>query len=213
MLKHGPGPAEAAMLRWCDGVGMVRLLAEEPDLLILEELTPGTPLAELEDESALRLAAGVMRAFWRPPPPEGFPSLHDWARGFSRVRLETDRAEGIYRELLASQAEPVLLHGDLHQHNILWSQERGWLAIDPQGVVGEPAYEVGALLRNPRERVLRLDLHRRIAVLAEELGFERERLRGWAYAQAMLAACWSLEDQDGEEQLWLAVAERFQRNG
>ncbi len=38
--------------------------------------------------------------------------------------------------------------GDLHHENILAAERAPWLAIDPKGVIGEPAYEMGALLRN-----------------------------------------------------------------
>ena len=43
----------------------------------------------------------------------------------------------------------MLLHGDLQHYNVLLDKDRGWVAIDPKGVVGELEYEVGALLRNP----------------------------------------------------------------
>src|SRR5438067_1309862 len=59
------------------------------------------------------------------------------------------QAEAIFAALLATQVAPVLLHGDLHHENILAAARQPWLAIDPKGVVGEPAYEAGALLRNP----------------------------------------------------------------
>jgi streptomycin 6-kinase len=58
-------------------------------------------------------------------------------------------AESLFRELIASSESPVLLHGDLHHFNILSARRQPWLAIDPKGVAGEPAYEPGALLRNP----------------------------------------------------------------
>ena len=48
---------------------------------------------------------------------------------------------------------PVVLHGDLHHYNILAATREQSLAIDPQGVIGEPEYEVGALLRNPFDLV------------------------------------------------------------
>ncbi len=75
---------------------------------------------------------------------------------------------------------------------------RGWLAIDPKGVVGEAAYEVGASLRNPIEDA-RLFANsgiilRRVAIFAERLGFDRDRLIGWCFAQVVLATIWSLED-------------------
>jgi len=101
--------------------------------------------------------------------------------------------------LIATMAEPVLLHGDLHHENILDAGGGNWLAIDPKGLIGAPAYEVGALPRNPLPRLMAAPgpgriLARRIDQLAEELALERSRLRDWALAQAVLSAWWSYED-------------------
>lgn len=68
----------------------------------------------------------------------------------------------------------MLLHGDLHQDNILAVAREPWLAIDPKGLVGEPAYEGGSLLRNPQDQLLALPdpkplLARRVAQLADAL--------------------------------------------
>lgn len=54
-------------------------------------------------------------------------------------------------KLAASQDETTLLHGDLHHYNVLSDVRRGWLAIDPKGVIGEVEYEAGAIFRNPNE--------------------------------------------------------------
>lgn len=43
----------------------------------------------------------------------------------------------------------ALLHGDLHHGNILAAQREPWLAVNPKGVIGEPAYEAAALVRSP----------------------------------------------------------------
>lgn len=116
---------------------------------------------------------------------------------FPGVLVKT--AETLFAELSGSMAEAVLLHGDLHYANILAAERRPWLALDPKGVVGEPAYEVGALLRNPRPQLLDESdpgriLDRRLDQLAEELGFDRARLLGWSLAQAVLSGWWSFED-------------------
>ena len=108
--------------------------------------------------------------------------------------------------------EAALLHGDLHHHNILAAGRQPWLAIDPKGIVGEPAYEVGALLRNPMPELLQSErpkrlLARRLDILSERLGFERERLVGWGTAQAVLAAWWSLEDHGRDWEKWITCAE------
>jgi streptomycin 6-kinase len=96
-------------------------------------------------------------------------------------------------------SELVLLHGDLHQDNILAATRRPWLAIDPKGVVGEPAYETAACLHNPQPQLLNMPqpgrvLARRVDQLAEELNLDRARVRGWGLAQAVLAAWWGVED-------------------
>jgi streptomycin 6-kinase len=218
---------EIEALRRFGGKGAVRLLESNAELgaVLLERVTPGTPLVTLgDDERATDIAIRVMRRLWQPPPAEHvFPTVAGWGMGFQRLRncfgggtgcFPADlvqKAEMEYEELTASMAEPVLLHGDLHHGNILLSRSRGWLAIDPKGVVGEPAYETGALLRNPYPDLLSWPnlsqiTQRRLDQLAEELDLDRERLAGWAFAQAVLSAWWSYEDhgQDWEQSLALA---------
>jgi streptomycin 6-kinase len=208
---------EREALRLFDGRGSVRLLDsdEERGALLLERLEPGTTLAEMsetDDEGATSFAAYVMRSLRRPAhDAHDFPSVARWGEGFGRHRARFDgktgpiparlfeEAETLFRELNDSAAEPVLLHGDLHHENILAARREPWLSIDPKGVVGEPAYEVGALLRNPNRRILAWPnlarvMERRIRQLSDELGFERERVRGWGMSQAILAAVWSCED-------------------
>lgn len=114
-----------------------------------------------------------------------------------------ERVEKSVKDLLAGDHKPVLMHGDFHHFNIL-SSERGWLVIDPKGVIGPAGYEAGPLLMNPWEDLLnggnyRLTTERRIDILHERLGFERERIREWGLAHAVLSAWWGLEDKTGWE--------------
>ena len=225
VLKAGvPNPelaTEIAALRFYAGRGIVRLLDADPawGVLLLERLQPGTLLSTLEDdEEATRIAAGVMRALWRPAPAGGpFPDLPRWFAALGGLRRRFDGgtgplplflvelAERLLPDLLATAAAPVLLHGDLHHMNILRAEREPWLALDPKGVIGEPAYEVGAFLYNPlgfssRPGLPRL-LARRLDILAAELGLERERLIAWGIAQAVLSACWSVEEGGGWEEV------------
>ncbi|GIV80362.1 MAG: streptomycin 6-kinase [Litorilinea sp.] len=220
--------SEIAALRFYDGYGIARLLDadEAQGALLLERLQPGTELITLEDdEQATAIAAQVMRELWRPIPPDHpFPTVATWGAGFARLRAHFQggtgpfppelvaRAEGIFAEFLASMAEPVLLHGDLHQYNILASTRRPWLALDPKGIVGEPAYEPGAFLRNPLPDLLTWPqparaLARRIHIFAEILELERERILGWGMAQAVLSAWWSYEDHGHGWEPAMACAE------
>ncbi|MEA3441770.1 MAG: aminoglycoside phosphotransferase family protein [Chloroflexota bacterium] len=215
-----------------DGRSCVRLLDVDRGLgsLLLERLEPGKSLLIInDDEAATRIAAGVMRDLWRPVPEEDvFPTVRKWARGMERLRSYYDggtgplssrlveKAEALFSELIDSMETLVLLHGDLHHENILCSQKRQWLAIDPKGVLGEPAYETGVLLRNPFPQLLEQPdpgrvISRRVDILCEELGFERERVLGWGLAQAVLSAWWSIEDHGDGWQWAMRCAEQIDK--
>ena len=224
---------EAKALKLFNGRGIVKLLRLDVDTgaMLLERCEPGMPLTAVEDdEEATSIAAGVMEELWRPAPPEHpFPSVADWAKGLVRLRQRyggrtgpmpetlVEHAEALFAELIPSQAETFLLHGDLHHDNILSSERRPWLAIDPKGVVGEPAYDTAALLHNPVHLLYKPEtgrlLRRRIDLLSERLALDRARVYGWGLAQAVLAAYWGLEDSGRVWEEALAFAEVIRAGG
>jgi streptomycin 6-kinase len=207
--------SEMEALRLYDGRGACRLFEcdEALGLLLIERLKPGRMLAALtDDEQATLIAAQVMRQIRRAAPAAGkFLSLRKWFEALERLRAGFDggtgplpvrvveTAEGLVQELFARGEPDVLLHGDFHHYNVLES-ERGWLVIDPKGVIGPAGYEVGPLLLNPFDLLQRPDprrvQQRRIQILAEQLGFEREYVRAWGIAHAVLSACWSIEARE-----------------
>jgi streptomycin 6-kinase len=220
VLKLGvPDPeltSEIRSLRHFAGRGAARLLESDSGrgMLLLERLRPGAHLASIADDAeATRIAAEVILAIRRPAPAEpGFIQLSSWLLGFSRMQDRSprgtgpldrrlfDQAAGTARELLAEDHMPMLIHGDLHHFNILKSH-RGWLAIDPKGVIGPAAYEVGPFLFNtwvvtgvPADAP-RL-MAQRLAILSEVLGPERKRLRNWGLVHAVLSAIWSVEAKE-----------------
>ncbi len=232
VLKIGvPDPETAqgiAALRRYDGDGACRLLEADEDrgAMLLERLGPGETLVDLamkDDEEAARVAAALMRQLWRSvsegPP---FGPLAEWFEAFPRHRSAYGgpgpipvamlaRAEALAVELLTSSPTSVLLHGDLHHYNILLVDRAPWLAIYPKGIYGDPGYEVGPFLLNPYLGEVSWDatktLGRRLDVFAEELSYDRSRLRDWGIAHAVLSACWSAESHGAEQtQLDQAIA-------
>lgn len=206
--------SEIAALRLFNGEGACRLIDydEEKSWMLLERLRPGVMLATLEDdEEATQIAADLMQKIWRPAPEDTvFIRLADWFDGLKKLRPNFNGGTGPFDEKLVLRVEqsikdffienhnPVLMHGDFHHFNIL-SSERGWLIIDPKGVVGPACYEVGPLLINPWGDLLsgknyRQMTKRRIDILHERLGFERRRIHEWGLAHAILSAWWSIED-------------------
>lgn len=234
VLKLAPPGArepvvEARWLQRVGGCGAVALLDAVPGdgALLLERIEPGEILAEIvpeRDDEACDLIATVASAIRRPPDRDhGLPTLTDRVADLSRHRISygsdldplpggiVAEAERIAADLQRSAPPDTLLHGDLHHDNILWDQKRGWLAIDPHGLVGDPAYELAPLLYNPTPLgpgVTALAEHR-CRRLAAATGIAEERIRGWGFVQAVLSAVWSLDEDPAPDRHVLAVAEQL----
>jgi streptomycin 6-kinase len=151
-----------------------------------------------------------------------FIRLSDWFDGLKKLRAKfnggtgpfdknlVERVEQSVRDFFIENHKPVLMHGDFHHFNIL-SSERGWLVIDAKGVIGPAGYEVGPFLINPWGDMLngikqkRMTM-RRFDILHEHLGFERERIREWGLAHAVLSAWWDIEDNTGRGEYALDFA-------
>ncbi len=221
VLKVGPPNAEAraelAATRAASGPGMVDLIAADPDvsLIMLRRLQPGTMLrdADLDDGEATGVAAQRLRAFWRDlEDPGDLIPLTRWTqalRDFRPIAREgfpndlVTRAQALLNEMLAHPRPASLLHGDLHHQNILWEDGAGWVTIDPKGLIGERGFDITAWMMNPWEfpntpEFLKL-ANRRLDILAEELGEERDRLAQWVVVFTALSLCWSLEVEQPED--------------
>jgi streptomycin 6-kinase len=205
------------------GRGAVTLVAQEGRALLLERVAPGHALTEKvlagDDDGATAVLCDVMTALHRDaPPPAELATVEDWGADLSQDHPAggplplalVSRAAAVFDELCRSQGPRVCLHGDLHHDNVLLDAERGWLAIDPKGVIGERAYECGALLRNPTEDAARFAdptiIDRRVRIVCERLGLDRVRVIGWCFAQGVLAAVWALQD-GRDDRRGLATAE------
>jgi streptomycin 6-kinase len=206
---------EATELRAFGGHGAVRLLGVDLDrgALLLERVIPGWRARDLvpdRDDEATSAAVGVMRALHRPPPPGcAMPEALTQVAAFdtyAAIHGETGplpldlvaRASAVMRELCGSATERVVLHGDLHHDNILRAAGDSWRAIDPHGIVGDPGYEVGALLFNPypgdRDDALTGLVPARTEQLADELAMPIERVVAWGFVKAVMSGVWSAED-------------------
>jgi streptomycin 6-kinase len=213
-----------------DGKGIVRAIDHIGGAVLLERLQPGDPLVSMSvdgrDEKATAILADVISRLPACAPTGSIATVQEWGQAFDRYRARgggdipvplVDAAQHVYAQMCASQSRPRLLHGDLHHYNVLLDSTRGWLAIDPKGVVGELEYEVGAALRNPSERpdvfTAPSVIMRRVDRFARALNLDPERILAWAFAQAVLAAVWAVEGGPrntptvvGPEHGWIALA-------
>jgi len=206
------------ILKALDGNGVVRVYEQTPGAVLMERLRPGNSLVEMaiggKDEEATDILADVIRRMSSLESSESasesskaFKTVQDWGKGFERyvatrddqIPLElVEAGRYVFSQLCASQRRPRLLHGDLQHYNVLFDSSRGWMAIDPKGVVSELEYEIGAILRNPVERseffLSRATIERRVKTFSNKLNLDFERMLRWSFAQAVLSAIWEIED-------------------
>jgi streptomycin 6-kinase len=230
VLKMGvPNPeltSEILALEVFSGKSIVRLLEADQaaGALLLERILPGDDLRIIEDDQeATRIAAQLMRRIWKPVPAgANFPSAGEWCQGFQRylnVYSNQDsplpysmvkEAASLAERLLTDSPESYLLHGDLHHMNILQCAPNDWRIIDPKGVIGEPAFEVEALLANPAPGLIEnphlpIIQAKRLDILEEVLELPRDRMANWGFCRAVLSAIWSVEGgQDGDYGITIA---------
>ncbi|WP_405615788.1 aminoglycoside phosphotransferase family protein [Streptomyces sp. NBC_00076] len=193
------------------GQGAVLLYERDDDrfAMLLERAGTRT-LAEVEagDEDVIVGVAGRLSRRLALPAPTGGPPLprlreraEVWEEELRRDAGELehelpervlDAALATVRELGPAQPD-LLVHGDLHARNILCADREPWLAVDPKGCVGDPAYDGGTLLKSRALALLEADdlgkaVHRALDVFAEAAELDRERVRRWAQFHAVQAA-------------------------
>jgi streptomycin 6-kinase len=196
-----------ALQAWA-GRGAVRLFAHDPAIraTLMECCVPGTDAVNLSPGDADDVAVEVLSQLWAVTrPASGLEPLTEAA--VQRALVMEARADqfgdvvdpGPFREaarlftsLPTSSARAVLLHGDFHRRNLLLS-ERGWLAIDPSSMAGDPSFDVAMFLQH--------DMHKpttatRVDALADRLGLERQRTRAWLFALTTQMASWHLSIGD-----------------
>jgi streptomycin 6-kinase len=212
-LKPEAGDEElrgSALLAWYGGEGAATVFDAADGILFMEWLD-GTTLGEAarqgRDGDATAAFATVVESLHRArdadPPPLlplrlRFQALFEMqpARWPATSKDLLARAIGIAHQLFDKPAASIPLHGDLHHDNIL-SSPRGWLAINPKGLIGDPVYEVANSFQNPVGADSLVINPARIERLADayaaRLGFNRKRILGYAVAHAALSACWYIE--------------------
>ncbi|WP_405936924.1 aminoglycoside phosphotransferase family protein [Streptomyces sp. NBC_00726] len=203
--------------------------------MLLERASP-VSLAEAVDGDEVVVVAARLGRRLAVTAPAGLPlprlsaRAGEWADGLRTDDAEfahplprpvVDAALATVRELGREQPE-TLVHGDLHGRNILRAEREPWLAVDPKGYVGDPAYDAGALMKSRAYALAGVgshDLgkaaHRIVDVFADAAELERERVLRWAQLHAVQAAFWARRHgfrvaRSGPELEWItAFADRL----
>ncbi|WP_187363765.1 aminoglycoside phosphotransferase family protein [Streptomyces piniterrae] len=219
---HREADGEAPALHAWGSHGAVRLHRwdRERGALLIERCDPGTRLDDspLPPTERLTIAAGLLRDLWAAPTPPDGRLEHvgmvcaEWADLVQErmIRLQPGYDPGLValgadllRKLPATATREVVVHGDFNPGNVLASERRPWLAIDPKPMVGDPAYDPWPLLtqiddpfEHPDPRPL---LRERYALVAEVLGEDPARLMAWAVARGVESALWYADHDEVED--------------
>ncbi|MFF7279154.1 aminoglycoside phosphotransferase family protein [Streptomyces griseorubiginosus] len=200
--RSRPEAERAALAHW-GGLGAVQLIesAVTDGVLLLERLHPEVSVRSLPEAKAWLEAAGTLRRLWvAPPEGAGFETVAERTgrqaeamRGTpaaAEVAELVDAALSAREELLAAPPEVRLLHGTFRQSKVLAGERAPWLAVGPDPVVGECAFDLARLVRDRVEDLIASPsgastTRRRVKRLAESLEVDQERLRGWTLFRAV----------------------------
>lgn len=200
-----PESERAALAHW-GGRGAVQLLEPPSEgtegVLLLERLHPDVSVRSLPEAKALLEAAGTLRRLWVDPPDgHGFETVAERTERQARAMRASAAADpevaplveaalAAREELLAAPPEHRLLHGTFRQSKVLSGERVPWLAVGPDPVVGEHAFDLARLVRDRVEDLIAqasgaTTTRRRVKRLAESLEVDRERLSGWTLFRAV----------------------------
>ncbi|MET7681561.1 aminoglycoside phosphotransferase family protein [Streptomyces sp. NPDC005423] len=202
--RRGRPESERAALEHWGGRGAVQLAEPfaEDGVLVLERLHPDVSVRSLPEAKALLEAAGTLRRLWvEAPAGHVFETVTERTgrqagamRAGGAVDAEVaslvDAALGARDELVLAPPEPRLLHGTFRQSKVLAGGRSPWLAVGPDPVVGECAFDLARLVRDRVEDLIAspsgaATTRRRVKRLAESLEVDQERLRGWTLFRAV----------------------------
>lgn len=153
-FPHEGNRHEAAALRHLDGQGAVHLLDDAPEhlALLLERADGPAPGAVLRAEESVEMMGDLARQL-AVPAGAGLLPLAETAPGWlSQLEDQVRRAPGVLPRSMIDRARSgiqsvaddrtaTVLHGDLHEANVLGAARQPWLAIDLKGLAGTTAYD------------------------------------------------------------------------
>jgi streptomycin 6-kinase len=204
---------EITALRLADGEGCAQLYRADDaaGAMLIERL--GRMLSELDMalEQRLVIMCDAVARVWRPAQDSGLPTGAEkgrWLVDFiERTWEETGRpcseravAYAIAcaeRRIAAHEDErSVLVHGDVHQWNTLEAGD-GYKLIDPDGLLAEPEYDLGVLLRGDPVELMQGDPMERARWLARRTGLDARAAWEWGAVERLSSGlvCHVLEMQ------------------
>lgn len=147
---------EVRTLRAAGGRGYVRLVAADLDryAALLEPLGGSLADSGLPPERQLAVLADLFPLAWAVPRDDLAPT--DKAAALAEFVGTADRSAVVDEALRCAERRSaaydpdrcVVVHGDAAAANVLRRPGDGWVFVDPDGFVGDPAYDRGVAIRD-----------------------------------------------------------------
>jgi streptomycin 6-kinase len=122
--------------------------------------------------------------------------------------------ERLFNEVTAQEPDNMLLHGDLHHENMLYSEKGEWVVIDPKGVTGISSLEIGRYILNAM--AFTDDAHKpqalaeMVAAFAAACRQPRRTIAICALVDCVLSRTWTFEEHLSPEEFSREEAESLQ---
>ena len=190
---------EATVLRLAGGDGCARLLREDMSrgALLIERLGPALHDLRLPVDRRHEILCEVARRLWRPAPGCGLPTgadkgrwladviparWHDLGRPCSPRAVEHALACAARRIAAHDDDRAVLVHGDVHEWNALRAGD-GFKLVDPDGLLAEPEYDLGVIMREDPVELMTGDPYDRARRLAARTGLDAAAIWEWGVVE------------------------------
>ena len=155
-----------------------------------------------KDLEAVQIAVELMQKLHQAPINNNLSHIRDWLKALDKdVDIPFSilkKARRLRDELLKTSYKQAFLHGDFHHDNII-QNGKDWVAIDPKGVIGDPAFEAAAFIINPIPELFDSNnasdiIEKRIIEFSRLLNIDINRIKDWCFVKNVLCAIWALND-------------------
>ena len=170
----------------------------------MEHVVPGNLMWEIKD---YRERAKIFAALVKDLPilwdyNNKYPTYRTWMEEL-RVKLVNlgdredimfylDKALDIYDELKQIYNRKCLLHGDLHQENMLLNSKGSYTIIDPKGVIDDPVMETARYLMNESSLEVK-KIREIINIIASTIGIPEKDVTKSMFIDAALGQGWTFD--------------------
>jgi len=206
---------EINCLRAYDNQGYVKLWEYETadHILLLAHVNPGSQLWEVSDyqQRASLFATTLKNLQMIPTTEKTYPTYEKWLKKVRQNLIEEENLEEFiiyldealktYKMLQPSYPNTFLLHGDLHQENLLLNNENTYTIIDPKGVVDMPVMETARFLLNEMPCETK-KLQKMIAIISEILEIPTGDLIKSLFIDVILANSWTMEEHVASKEIF-----------